>query len=82
MWNGHTWLWAIGEDGREGWVPDSLVEGAKPSEQVAKFDYSAIELTCELDETLTRHKSTHGWSWCVNDRGDQGWVPNDNLAQA
>ena len=27
LWDGHLWLWAVAEDGRGGWMPDSLIAG-------------------------------------------------------
>ena len=81
VWDGHTWLWAIAKDSREGWIPDSLVEHTQPPEQVALFDYSAVELSCETGESLTRQHSTHGWSWCINAEGDMGWVPDRYLKE-
>ena len=82
VWDGHTWLWAVAEDGRAGWVPDSLVEETQAGEYTALFDYSAVELSCQSEEILKRQLSTHGWSWCINDRGNQGWVPDHNLKEA
>ncbi|MEP1206377.1 MAG: SH3 domain-containing protein [Rhizobiaceae bacterium] len=78
-WQGHSWLWARASDGREGWVPDSLVEDAGIESAVALFDYSAMELSCKKNEVLAVVKNTHGWTWCVNSAGDEGWVPDQNL---
>jgi hypothetical protein len=77
-WDGHRWLWAITTDGREGWIPDTL-PGLRHGETVALADYSAVELTCAEGDTLSGIRSTHGWTWCVNDRGDAGWVPSRHL---
>ena len=76
VWDGHTWLWAIAEDGRAGWVPDSLADNVQQGVRRAKSDYSAFELSCTLGELLTRQHSTHGWTWCTNAQGHQGWVPD------
>jgi len=76
IWDGHRWLWASAPDGREGWVPDTLVSAA----MTACETYSAKELTCHLGERLTIGAQTHGWTWCSNILGSQGWVPNRSLA--
>ncbi len=78
-WQGHIRLWARAEDGREGWVPDNLVEQHKIGSCLAKFDYSAIELSCVTGEVLTKVQSSHGWTRCKNGQGDAGWVPDLNL---
>ena len=80
IWNGHLWLWTVANDGREGWVPESLVNSKKPAIQTARFAYSAKELSCERGEQLTAVKSSHGWTWCCNAMGCAGWVPDENLS--
>lgn len=74
LWDGHRWLWARAADGREGWVPDGIVE-IGDGQAVALEDYDAKELTCRVGEILTGLSSTHGWTWCRNAAGDCGWVP-------
>lgn len=78
FWDGARWLWVIAADGREGWVPDDLLDMTGPS-PVAKADYSAAELTCAQGEVLSGLDQTHGWVWCRNGQGRQGWVPSRNL---
>lgn len=74
LWDGHRWLWARGPDGREGWVPDSLVA----PDGTASRDYSALELTCDAGERLEAVEERHGWVLCRNAEGE-GWVPVRNL---
>ncbi|MCJ8311014.1 MAG: hypothetical protein HRU27_15370 [Rhizobiaceae bacterium] len=79
-WNGHTWLWAVAaKDGREGWIPDTLVDASLKTEQPASVAYNALELTCREGEELTILDSTHGWHLCQNQDGRAGWVPGENL---
>ena len=78
IWDGHRWLWAVSEDGREGWVPDSLVTGTARN-PVASCDYSAIEITCTAGETVEFLSQTHGWAWCRKSDGSEGWLPLKNL---
>lgn len=77
-WEGHLWLWARASDGREGWVPDSVLQ-QDASGTVSREDYSAEELTCAPGEVLDAERETHGWLWCRNGMGDFGWVPRRNL---
>lgn len=79
-WDGHRWLWAIAEDGREGWVPDDLIVEVDGQATAAR-DYSAIELTCEAGETVDVVTETHGWGWCRRRDGSEGWVPLRNLSE-
>jgi uncharacterized protein YgiM (DUF1202 family) len=43
-------------------------------------DYDATELTVEPGEEVTILGRESGWGWCVNQQGQKGWVPLDNLA--
>lgn len=78
IWDGHRWLWAVAPDGREGWVPDSLIRQGDAG-PVAATDYAAVELTCAKGETLCALNATHGWVWCRNALGAEGWVPARQL---
>lgn len=78
-WDGHRWLWAIAEDGREGWVPDDLVRETE-GRHTASRDYSAAELSCTEGEIVEVARETHGWAWCRNSDGKEGWVPLRNLS--
>lgn len=80
IWDGYLWLWAIADDGREGWVPDALVQNPSAGSRQALFDYSAQELSCREGEVLTAHRVLNGWTWCSNANGAAGWVPNQNIS--
>ena len=79
VWDCHRWLWAVASDGREGWIPDSLVSPPGTLQTIAAYDYSARELTCETGEELEAERESHGWAWCRAADGRQGWVPLRNL---
>ncbi len=79
-WDGHLWLWAVAEDGRQGWVPDSLID-TSGDVAVASHDYSAKELTVAAAETVEVVRETHGWAWCRDRTGSEGWVPIANLSE-
>lgn len=79
-WDGHRWLWAVADDGGEGWVPDNLI--VETDERLtASRDFSAIELTCAAGEAVEVVWETHGWAWCRNYDGREGWVPVRNLSE-
>ncbi len=77
-WDGHTWLWASNEAGKEGWIPDSLI-GIIDGAAYATKAYSAIELSCRAGDIVTGHEQTHGWVLCRVEDGTTGWVPEKNL---
>jgi hypothetical protein len=79
-WDGHRWLWAVADDGREGWVPDDLVSETDDG-PVASRDFSANELTCSAGEAVRFIRETHGWAWCRKDDGREGWLPLGNLSR-
>lgn len=78
-WDGYLWLWAQAADGREGWVPDALIDSAG-GDRRARHDYSAVELSCAEGQVLEGGEAAHGWIWCRADNGGEGWVPRRNLA--
>ncbi|PIE06514.1 MAG: hypothetical protein CSA74_12075 [Rhodobacterales bacterium] len=81
IWDGHRWLWAEAADGRVGWVPDALVD-ALIDEARARADYSAMELSCTPGTSVTGLAATHGWIWCRDRDGAEGWLPARLLAAA
>jgi len=80
IWDGHRWLWAIGDDGRAGWVPDDLLVTVD-GRPVAAWDYTAIELTVAAGERVDLLHHTHGWGWCRDGDGREGWLPLGKLAE-
>jgi len=75
IWDGHRWLWAIAPDGRQGWVPDTLLD----THGRAIENYSAVEQTCKVGAELKTSHYTHGWHWCTDKTDAQGWVPSRSL---
>ncbi len=74
VWEGHTWLWAIAADGREGWVPDNILT-SEPSGARARTDYAAVELSCEPGDVFDVIERNHGWVRCRAADGGEGWLP-------
>ncbi len=79
-WDGHTWLWAKAEDGREGWIPDDLpvIENGMAR---AAYNYSAFELDVDKGEYVTILGKSHGWAWCAKGNRTKGWVPKKVLTR-
>jgi len=81
VWQGHLWLWAIGPDGREGWIPPQSVSEQGATRRAVR-DYSAQELSVSAGDWLECVTSELGWCWCINPEGLAGWVPAEKLQQA
>ena len=70
----HIWLWAIAQDGREGWVPEGFAL-VKAGRTIAPHEYFARELNVVVNETLKIIREANGWAWCKNSKGQTGWIP-------
>ncbi|OLP52098.1 SH3 domain-containing protein [Allorhizobium taibaishanense] len=79
IWDGHTWLWAQGPDGKVGWIPDSFLSSSDGTTRAVR-QYQATELTCRKGDILLVIEEAHGWAWCKADNNQQGWVPLQNLS--
>ncbi len=73
------WIWCTDPSGKSGWVPEIYVRRAEHCCAMLR-DYDATELTVEPGEEVTILGRESGWGWCVNQQGQKGWVPLDNLA--
>jgi hypothetical protein len=75
------WLWAVGQDGKEGWIPQCYVElcSDDASRGRALHDYDANELSVTTGEIVSANEIVNGWRWTTNQSGQSGWVPADNL---
>jgi len=72
------WIWCRHPDGRSGWVHESLlsIEGDQGR---ARRDYSARELTADVDEVVELGEELGGWVQATNARRESGWLPADHL---
>jgi hypothetical protein len=70
--------WCTGPDGREGWMPDDLLDEIN-GEFTANSDYSARELPLNEGAVVEGLFENGGWWWCRNSKDAQGWVPETHL---
>jgi uncharacterized protein YgiM (DUF1202 family) len=72
------WVWCTCHDGRGAWVPKEYLvkEGGKGTMRV---DYSSAELTAHVGDRLLCTREADGWVWCVNQKGESGWLPKPKL---
>ena len=68
------WIWAVAASGRAGYVPEQILHplGDDRFQATAPFDPSV--LTIRRGDPLTSLRQIHGWHWCRNKTGAEGWV--------
>ena len=72
------WVWCTNSVGKSGWVPTKYIEVMENRGKML-CDYNAIELTVHVGEILTAHKEESNFYWVMNQAGQQGWVPAENV---
>lgn len=77
---GWSWRWCRDSHGREGWVPDVLLE-VNGTEATLREDYDARELTVAVDVRLIVKRELAGWAFCQTSDGASGWVPLECLTR-
>lgn len=68
------WIWVTGADDRSGYVPEEILAplGERRFTVIAAFDPTV--LTVRRGDQLESLRQIHGWHWCRNADGNQGWV--------
>ena len=74
------WVWCTDASDLSGWLPVQVFETLKIGEvNIATKDFDTTELTVSVSELLFVTNRLNGWSWCRNDQGKEGWVPDNSL---
>lgn len=76
------WIRVKTADGNEGWAPMKYLKKSDSSVAVATVDYSAQELNAVEGECVEVLQHYGGWAWCLNARGERGWLPTGVLQNA
>jgi len=68
------WVWASDTLGRDGYVPEEILKplGAEKFEATAAFDPTVLKI--RRGDRLESLRQIHGWHWCRNEAGGEGWV--------
>jgi hypothetical protein len=74
-----AYLWCTARNGASGWVPQDYILMADDGSATATIEYSTIELPVEIGDIVSGYQSAGNWTWCVDDEGRAGWVPNRAL---
>ena len=85
-WNGNPdwiWVWCTDARGKSGWVPKGLIDvHADGTIGIARYDYTATELTVAVRDELVVGREESGWLWCTNSQAKSGWVPADHVTES
>ena len=68
------WIWAVGPDGRAGYVPEDLLLPTGHGTSTATGIFDPTVLTIRRGDRLTSLRQIHGWHWCRNEAGHEGWI--------
>jgi hypothetical protein len=68
------WIWVGDSSGRNGYVPTEILEPLGEDRWAATEDFDPTVLKVRRGDAITSLKQIHGWHWCQNEAGEQGWV--------
>ena len=68
------WVWATDNNGNDGYVPEEILEPLAEGRFAALEDYDPTVLTIKRGDQIESLRQIHGWHWCRNARGEEGWV--------
>ncbi len=77
------WVWCTDSSGLSGWLPVQVFDALKIGKpNTATKEFNTIELTVSKGEMLFVSNGLNDWSWCRNEQGKEGWVPDNCLTHA
>lgn len=68
------WVWATDAAGNDGYVPEEILKPLGDGSFTATHEFNPAVLTIRRGDHLASVRQIHGWHWCRNDRGEEGWV--------
>jgi len=68
------WVWAENNNGLDGYVPEDLLEPLGEGRFAVIEAFDPTVLTIRRGDRLESLKQIHGWHWCKNAEGKEGWV--------
>ena len=72
------WIWCTDRNNVSGWVPEGYIR-IEGNEAIMLYDYDATELTVNPGDQLLIINEEVGWYWCLDPKGNSGWVPKENV---
>ncbi|MGD7653783.1 MAG: SH3 domain-containing protein [Verrucomicrobiales bacterium] len=68
------WVWATDEHGNDGYVPEEILTLVGFGSYEAGEDFNPEVLRIRRGDRLVSLRHIHGWHWCRNEAGVEGWV--------
>lgn len=68
------WIWATDQAGNDGYLPEEMLERLEDGKSRVLEDFDPTVLTVRRGDPLTSLRRIHGWHWCRNAMGEEGWV--------
>lgn len=68
------WVWATDRDGNDGYVPEEILEPLGEGRFAALAAFDPTVLTIKRGDRLDSLRQIHGWHWCRNEKGEEGWI--------
>ena len=68
------WVWAFAHNGNDGYIPEEILAPLGGGRYAATEDYDPTVLTIKRGDRIESLRQIHGWHWCRNENGEEGWV--------
>ncbi len=68
------WVWAKDAQDHAGYVPEEILEPLGDGRFAATQPFDPTVLTIRRGDRLVSLCQIHGWHWCRNAAGAEGWV--------
>ncbi len=68
------WVWAVSGEGCGGYVPKEILRPLADGEATVMEAFDPTVLAVCRGDRLTSLRQIHGWHWCRNQGGVEGWV--------
>ena len=68
------WVWAEDDSNNDGYVPEDILEPLGEGRFAAIEAFDPTTLVIRRGDELESLKQIHGWHWCRNASGGEGWV--------
>ena len=68
------WIWVTDAKDRAGYVPGNILQALGGGRHMVTADFDPSVLTIKRGDQLESLRQIHGWHWCRNEGGREGWV--------
>lgn len=68
------WVWASDSEERTGYVPEEILEPLGEERFAVLESFDPTVLSVRKGDVIESLRQIHGWHWCRNEAGKEGWV--------